>query len=102
MPSPPVLAYEVPFAFPFRARMSSGQVAWLREELGLTFHSEPKFDSDLPYAFGLLDRASGLYLIEGEGDCWRLECRTYEEPAAELVEGWKARASWVVEAIARH
>lgn len=50
-------------SIPFQAPMSNGQAEWLRQELALTFHSEPVLDPDFPYAFGSLDRFSGLYLI---------------------------------------
>ena len=95
-------SYTVPFSIPFRAQMSSGQTSWLREELALTFHSKPALDPEFPYAFGLLDRASGLFLVTGEGDCWARECRTYEEPTPEQVARWRARVDWVVEALPHH
>lgn len=95
-------SYTVPFSIPFRAQMSSGQTSWLREELALTFHSKPVLDPQFPYAFGLLDRASGLFLVRGVGDRWTLECRAYGEPTPEQVEAWKARAAWVVQALPPH
>lgn len=95
------MSYEVPFSIPFHAEMSSAQVDWLRAELGLTFHGRPRPPAAPPYAFGLLDRYSGLFLVEEDEDGWRLECRAYRAPSAAQVAGWKARADWVVEALAR-
>ncbi|HET9163323.1 MAG TPA: hypothetical protein VFN89_07775 [Solirubrobacterales bacterium] len=94
------MAYATPFSIPFQAPMSSAQVSWLREELGLTIHPKTAI-ADLPFAFGLLDRFSGFYLLKGEGDRWTLECRTYEEPTPEQVASWRARAEWVVAALPR-
>lgn len=94
-------SYSVPFSISFHAPMTSKQVRWLREELALTFHAKPALDPDFPYAFGSLDRASGLFLVRGEGDRWTLECRTYERPTPQQVAAWRARADWVIEALPR-
>jgi hypothetical protein len=95
-------SYSVPFSFEFRAPMTSEQARWLREELALTFHYNPVLDPDFPYAFGLLDRFSGLFLIKGEEDRWTLECRTYRQPSETQVARWRACTDWVVEAVPRH
>ncbi len=59
------------------------------------------FVRDLPYAFGSLDRFSGLFPLAGDEDRWTLECRAYREPTPAQVEDWRARAGWVVEALPR-
>jgi hypothetical protein len=96
------MSYEVPFSIPFHAEMSGAQVDWLRAELGLTFHGRPKPPACAPYAFGPLDRFSGLFLVEENGDDWRLECRAYRAPTAAQVARWRAAADWVVAALPRH
>jgi hypothetical protein len=96
------MSYQVSFSIPFHAEMSSPQVDWLRAELGLTFHGRPKPPACPPYAFGLLDPYSGLFLVEEDGEDWRLECRSYRAPSPEQIADWKARADWVVEALPRH
>lgn len=95
------MSYQVPFSIPFHTQMSSAQLDWLRAELSLTYHGKPRPPADPPYAFGVLDRYSGLFLVEEENDDWRLECRTYRRPDMALVAGWKARADWVIEALPR-
>lgn len=94
------MSYTIPFAIPFQAQMSSPQVRWLREELSLTFHVNPVLAPDLPYAFGSLDRFSGLFLVKGGDDShWTLECRAYRTPTDDQLAAWRAQAEWVVAAL---
>ncbi|MBS1891225.1 MAG: hypothetical protein JST59_08025 [Actinobacteria bacterium] len=95
------MTYVIPFSIPFQAPMSCKQVEWLRQELSLTFHPNAVLDPDFPYAFGSLDRFSGLYLVKGSGEHWTLECRTYRKPMAEEVASWEARTGWVIDALGR-
>lgn len=93
------MTYVIPFSIPFRAPMSGDQVEWLRQELALTFHHESVLGPEFPYAFGSLDRFSGLYLVKGDEDHWTIECRAYRKPTPEQVERWRARTDWVIEAL---
>lgn len=89
------ITYDVPFAILFEAEMSGAEVALMVSELGMTFHSHPKLSFEF-LAFVRLDAASGLFLLREPEGLWRLECRTYGHPSAQVLDAWKAHAAWVV------
>lgn len=77
--------------------MTNADIAHLRAEAGMTTHFHPKHPAIAP-PLGLapLGSGSGLYLRRGEEpDSWKLEGRTWSDPALDVVDDWQRRAAYV-------
>lgn len=83
------------FSVPFHARLSDDDLHRLAAELGLDLdiHSSLPPGTVSP-GFRRLDFGSGLFLLRhDEADEWRLEARTWGDPAPESVHAWQLWAS---------
>jgi hypothetical protein len=86
---------EVMFEVAFTSAMSDPDLAVLARVLDLSTHMYPKMRPD-PNSPGVarLDHFSGLFLERGTGEGqWRLEGRTWGQPAPETVHEWHVLAA---------
>lgn len=93
-PRPSASSTRTLFRIPFRSAMDDEDAHRLRGAMGVTLHLHPKHPAVVPpLGVARLDFHSGLFLVRGEDEReWALECRTWGDPAAEVVRGWRLEA----------
>lgn len=85
---------QVLFEFSFHSAMAPSERELLRRELDMVMHVDHKLSVD-PDSDGhaRLDRDAALFLDPvDEAGGWRLQARSWGQPPARTVEGWRLRS----------